>query len=135
MSHHTAMMTRLHKIFGPPKSEWDAKKSFTDDLPGLFKSLHHKEILGHSPIVIVSMCKKQPLEPVVTPKEFLEPHRDPDVGPNELKTYCMRNNCFSVGEELQATFRCRGLLSYGKEKELAAFKKNFFMGTEVFDRS
>ena len=71
----------------------------------------------------------------MTTKEFLEPHRNPEVGPNELRTYCSRNNCFPKEEELQATFRCRGLLRVGKEKDLAEFKKHFFMGMERFDQS
>ena len=50
-SHHTAMMTRLGEVFGPSKSDWDAKKLLTDDVPSLFQRSYHKEIVGHIPVV------------------------------------------------------------------------------------
>ena len=133
VSHHTDMMTRLGKLFGPPQSEWEAEKALSDDIPGLFTRLYKKEIVAH--IVVPSMGKHLPAAPVVTTTDTLPKHLDPDVSANELKRYCMRFDCFPKDEDLKATFRARGLLSIGREKDLATFKKELFMGTEKFDHS
>ena len=104
------MMNRLGKLFGPPSNEWQAEKLLSDDIPGLFKSMYKKEILAH--IVVPTMGKRQPIEPVVTTTDTLPKHLDPDVSANELKRYCVRFDCFPTGEDLKATFRGSRIVVY-----------------------
>ena len=134
-SHHTDMMNRLLKVCGPSKNEWDAEKILSEDIPGSFKRLYTREIKGFIPVMTAPMARRLPAEPVVTTTDTLPPHLNPDYGANELKRFCARYNSFPTGVDLVATYRVRGLLSIGKEKELAKFKKDFFTGTEKFDQS